>query len=538
VNPVRPVYIRRLGHASALGLSAPAAARAQLAGEMPLAARELFGVRYPWFALALAEQAWGARVRRAVGLVGAELCDGMSAAEIAALPFFFGSSSLQAGAIESAARASGSVELAFNAADFGAEVGAMLGIATTPWVFSTGCSSGLAALEAAFILIGGGQIDDALVLGAEFANDTTLAGFAGLGLLAPTLDDDGLILGEAVAGLLLSATPPPQSSWRISACRLGVDGYSATAPTPDGSAIAANLAGALRDGGRGAGEIDLVKPHRGCLPATDEAEEAALARIFGSCRPAEIFFKRQLGHTLGASGPAELTALLALLDSAEGQARYGEVRRLLFNLIGFGGSIAALVLERDPGQHVGVGAGFKPARRGGERRAGLKPAPTVTTATYQQRFDSATLSALARAHCSVPLRRAGGLTELLIAGVAACLGDDVHRPTVVLWGSRVGILNACIRVVSDIALAGEAPLPFDFLATQPVLAAIPLQQSFPCIENVIYQPWTQDADLHWQRLLQLGGAWLASGRCARVLCGAVEPGHNEHTGQWRVLEIA
>jgi hypothetical protein len=162
----------------------------------------------------------------------------------------------------------------------------------------------------------------------------------------------------------------------------------------------------------------------------------------------------------------------------------------------------------------------------------------VTRAIHQQHFDTATLSATARAQCSVPLRRAGVLTELLIAGVAACLGDDTQRATVVLCGSRVGIRTACIRVVSDIALAGEPPLPFDFLATQPVLAAIPLQQSFPCIENVLYQPWTQDVDMHWQRLLQLGGAWLESGRCARVLCGAIEPGDDEHRGQWRVLEIA
>ncbi|GHU14107.1 hypothetical protein AGMMS50225_25300 [Betaproteobacteria bacterium] len=522
---VRPVYVRRVGHASALGLSAPEAAWAQLAGDGTPEFRELFGGRYPWFALPLAERAWGARVRRAVERVGAELCAGMSSAEIAALPFFFGSSSLQAGAIEDAARASGNVELSFNAADFGAEVGAMLGIATTPWVFSTGCSSGLAALEAALVLIGCGQIDEALVLGAEFANDTTLAGFAGLGLLASTREDEGLILGEAVGGLLLSATPPDTSSWRIAACRLGVDGYSATAPTPDGSAIAANLAGALADAGREAGEIDLVKPHRGRLPSTDEAEEAALARIFGARRPAEIFFKRQLGHTLGASGTAELSALLALLDSAAGQARYGVVQRLLFNLIGFGGSIAALVLERGgERQNIGADAG-----------AGLKIA---TAAPHPQRFDSATLAARARARCSTPLRRAGVLTELLIAGVAACLGDDARGSTVVLWGSRGGVRDACIRVVSDIALAGEAPLPFDFLATQPVLAAIPLQQSFPCIESVLYQPWTQDAALHWQRLLQLGEAWLASGRSKRVLCGVIEPGDHEHTGQWRVLEIA
>ncbi|MDR3087053.1 MAG: hypothetical protein LBU45_03785 [Azoarcus sp.] len=344
MKTARPVYISRIGHVSALGLSAVAAAEAQLAGEKNSSWRELLGTRYPWFALPLDEQGWMARVRRALGLVAAELSAGMSPTGFAALPLFIGSSSFEAGAMEDCARNGG--DLSVGDGHFPRETGAALGNTTPPWMFSTSCTSGLAALEAAFLLIAQGEIDSALALGLEFANDITLAGFAGLGLLAPTAGADGLILGEAVAGLLLTARPQDGCGWKISACRLDIDGYSVTAPTPDGSVIAANLAAALSDAGLAARDIDLIKPHRVCVPGVDAAEEAALNQIFGGHRPPEISFKRQLGHTLGASGPAELTALLALLDTAAGAARYQHPQCLLFNLIGFGGSTATLIVER------------------------------------------------------------------------------------------------------------------------------------------------------------------------------------------------
>ena len=200
-------------------------------------------------------------------------------------------------------------------------------------------------------------------------------------------------------------------------------------------------------------------------------------------------------------------------------------------------------------------------------------------AMREQCFDTATLSALARKQSTVPLRRAGALIELTIVGVAACLAGQPAARTAVLWGSRFGIRTAGERVVTDIVIAREMPFPFDFLATQPIVAAIALQKSFPCIENVLYQPWggrnqgsgirDQESGIrnqksnaallrrheclipdscllipepcllipdHWQRMRTLAAAWLRAGRYARVLCGQVEPGKHAHRGRWQVLE--
>ena len=161
-------------------------------------------------------------------------------------------------------------------------------------------------------------------------------------------------------------------------------------------------------------------------------------------------------------------------------------------------------------------------------------------AMLEHRFDTATLSALARRHAGVPLRRAGPLVELAIVGLASVLDKQLDMPTMVLWGSQSSIAASAagIRLVSCIEIAQEPVFPFDFLATQPIVAAIALQKRFPCIENVLYQPWPGDVAVHWQRSRTLAAAWLQVGRCARVICGQVEPdesGEGEHIGRWQIL---
>ncbi len=74
--------------------------------------------------------------------------------------------------------------------------------------------------------------------------------------------------------------------------------------------------------------------------------------------------KSAIGHALGASGPAELALLLGALDRGRVPATWGfatpdaelglapsggdaaAVRRVLFNLSGFGGNVCSMALER------------------------------------------------------------------------------------------------------------------------------------------------------------------------------------------------
>ena len=102
------------------------------------------------------------------------------------------------------------------------------------------------------------------------------------------------------------------------------------------------------------------------LPPHDTTGSRTLTPPFGPAMPPLLSLKPALGHTLGASGIAELAALLACLEAgqvpataqfAEPDAEIGlaptahrqaaDVRCTLLNLIGFGGGLASLIVARD-----------------------------------------------------------------------------------------------------------------------------------------------------------------------------------------------
>lgn len=278
---------------------------------------------------------------------------------------FIASSSFQIGHFESPSTAD---NLPVAAGSFGQTLADWLGLSGPLTNVSNACISGFSAIEAASTLIAAGLIDEAVVLGIELANDTTLAGFAAMELLSRSqarpfaADRNGLVLGEAVAALRLTAHP---TSWRIAAVGTGIDGYSTTGPDPEGGPIADLIGQTLATASLTAADIDLIKMQAAGSPGTDLAEARALRRVFGDTPPPLITLKPALGHTLGASGIAETVALLACLDAGHlpAQSRVAtpdveislnfavdreiaSVKTVLLNLIGFGGGLASLIVER------------------------------------------------------------------------------------------------------------------------------------------------------------------------------------------------
>ncbi len=188
----------------------------------------------------------------------------------------------------------------------------------------------------------------------------------GLELLSETAarpcdrERDGLVLGEALAAVLVSAAPAP---WRIAALATGMDAQSVTGPAADGAVIANVMRAAMAGARWESAAVDLIKLQSGGGPLADSAEANAVRDLFAPV-PRAVSLKGALGHTLGASGPAELALLLASLargrvpetwgfakpDGEAGLAPSGGdaegVRRVLFNLSGFGGSVMSLALEK------------------------------------------------------------------------------------------------------------------------------------------------------------------------------------------------
>lgn len=169
------------------------------------------------------------------------------------------------------------------------------------------------------------------------------------------------------------------------------------------------------------------------------------------------------------------------------------------------------------------------------------PAGIVILADVALELDSAALRQRVRAAAGTPLRRAGTHVELVVAGVHACLAalpEQAPRgSTAALWTSRAGVRSATATVLDELCLHDAPPLPFDFLATQAVLAAIPLQHALATLDAALYLPWGGDEALRWPRLLQLAAVHVQRGHYTVALCGEVEADETSQRHRCRWLAV-
>jgi 3-oxoacyl-[acyl-carrier-protein] synthase-1 len=107
--------------------------------------------------------------------------------------------------------------------------------------------------------------------------------------------------------------------------------------------------------------IDLIKVQAAGSPGNDATEAQGLREAFATV-PSLVSLKAAIGHTMGASGVAELALLLSCIEQGawpryadEMDAELGvaladpapdEVRRVMATILGFGGSHASVVAER------------------------------------------------------------------------------------------------------------------------------------------------------------------------------------------------
>lgn len=351
---MREVYLAGRGLMCALGPDVEAALTALRRGGVAPARVEVSGDRVtrPFFAIDDDDGDWSARARRIVKQVAVE----SGALAHRSGPLILASSSLDIGVSE----VTGTFRSGLH--DLGEQIAGWLDWRGTVSTVYSACTSALGAVSIAVALIRNGQADDALVLGVELRNGLTLAGFSALQLLASSAAlplgarRDGIVLGEAVAALHLSTRP---ARWRIAGQANVVNGID-----PAGAsavAVEAMCRMALADSGLQPAQIDLIKLQAAGSPGSDATEAAVLQRVFDPL-PALTSLKGVIGHTLGASGAAELALLTACiergilpaahypLDESIGAALAQQVppklRYVMASILGFGGGHAAVVLEQ------------------------------------------------------------------------------------------------------------------------------------------------------------------------------------------------
>lgn len=353
----RACYLHGRGLVSTLGPELDTAVVAAAAGGRPPGRLQLTAdSSHPYFAIGDGGSDWYTRaaslVRSAVAQCGQEVDR--------EAPLYLASSSLNVGALE-------------NGAPFLADCHAFSALVAN-WLdwrgpvlwLSTACTSSLNALSSAQRRIQTGRADAALILGVELANRYSAAGFGALQLLDPqaprplAAERAGLVLGEAVAALHLSRRP---GRWRIAGGANLIDGSNPAGAAP--STLHRVLRRALDEAGLSPADIDLIKLQAAGSPHNDAVEVAALAEIFTPLPPL-LTLKTLLGHTLGASGAAEIALLTRCLESGQWPAppairpdpalcptqplvladrAPARVRFLLANVLGFGGGHACALLE-------------------------------------------------------------------------------------------------------------------------------------------------------------------------------------------------
>ena len=248
-----------------------------------------------------------------------------------------------------------------------------LGVEGVCTAISTACSSSFHALASALRLIDRGLADAAVVGSADSLCRTTVFGFHSLGLTAPTAtrpfarDRAGITLGEGSAYALVERDTPDtrrRALVRIAGIGAASDAFHHTSPHPEGLGGQLCMRQALERAGLSPDAIDCVSAHGTGTKLNDAAEAAAVRQVFGRRVPLTAT-KSLTGHTLGSAG---MTALVLAIESLRRQAipatlrarphdealgvdvvdrlTAAELRHVLVNAFGFGGSNVSVVVSR------------------------------------------------------------------------------------------------------------------------------------------------------------------------------------------------
>ena len=248
------------------------------------------------------------------------------------------------------------------------------GITAPCQVIANACASGTNAIGHAFECVRSGRYHRVLAGGYDAISELVFVGFDSLQASTPELcrpfdnERTGMVLGEGAAVLFLENFDAAQARGaRILAEVVGygisTDNHHLTQPNPSGSGARQAMESALRSAAIGPSEIDYINAHGTATPFNDAAEGKAIAELFNGVPVSST--KGMMGHSLGAAGAIEAVfSVLALqgqflppninfrkgdgdldLNVIANQAQTGQVRTVLSNSFGFGGTNASIILR-------------------------------------------------------------------------------------------------------------------------------------------------------------------------------------------------
>ncbi len=250
----------------------------------------------------------------------------------------------------------------------------------------TACSTGTHNIGEAARIIEYGDADVMVAGGAEMSTSPTgLAGFANAKALSTNNDDpkgasrpwdrdrDGFVLSDGAGVLVLEEYEfARKRGARIYAELTGYgmsgDAYHMTLPSPGGDGAARCMRNAINNAAIDVSELDYINAHGTSTPAGDVIESNAIKQVLGehAYSTAVSSTKSMIGHLLGAAGGVEaVISVLSIkdqvapptinldnpdpecdLDYVPHEARRMEIRTVLSNSFGFGGTNGSLIFRQ------------------------------------------------------------------------------------------------------------------------------------------------------------------------------------------------
>lgn len=251
---------------------------------------------------------------------------------------------------------------------------------------TSACASGVHSIGEAVNYIRNGWMDVMVAGGAESTVcPMAIGGFAAMRALSTRNDApekasrpwdqgrDGFVLAEGAAILILESLEHAEKRGANILCEVtgygvSADAYHMTSPAPEGAGGYAAMSMALMDSGLQASDITYVNAHGTSTPVGDGLESAAITKLMGS-HAKDVWVsstKSMMGHALGAAGAIEAAfCVMAVkdqivpptinlenpsedckLDYVPNEARHGNIKNVMNNSFGFGGTNACLVLSK------------------------------------------------------------------------------------------------------------------------------------------------------------------------------------------------
>jgi 3-oxoacyl-[acyl-carrier-protein] synthase II len=253
----------------------------------------------------------------------------------------------------------------------------------------TACSTGAHAIGDAARLIKYGDADVMIAGGTEGAVcRLSIAGFAAARALSTHFNDlpegasrpwdkqrDGFVMGEGAGIVVLEELEHAKRRGaniyaEVTGYGLSGDAHHITAPAADGTGAVRAMRHALESARLNPEDIDYINAHGTSTPLGDAIEVGAVKRVFGDAayRLSMSSTKSAIGHLLGGAGSVEaIFCILSMmngvvpptlnldepsegcdLDLVPKRAKEREVRNVLSNSFGFGGTNATLIFGPAP----------------------------------------------------------------------------------------------------------------------------------------------------------------------------------------------